>query len=163
MSGETSGKARFYEDFEVGQILRHPNGRTVTEADNIWFSLVTNNTNPIHYDRLYCERNFPGPPFNGRMLVNATLTLAILIGLSVEDTSKHGMMLGLSNMKIPNPVFPGDTLYAESVVVGKRDSESHRGMGIITIKTTGYNQDRKLVMEFERTFLARKRGEVWMG
>lgn len=163
MSGETSSRGRFYEDFEVGQILKHPNGRTLTEAENIWFSLLTNNTNPIHFDQVYSAKNFPGPPFKGRMLVNATLTFAILVGLSVEDTSKHGVMLGLSNMKIPNPVFPGDTLYAESVVVGKRESESHREMGIVTIKTTGYNQDRKLVMEFERTFLTRKRGEVWKG
>lgn len=96
-------------------------------------------------------------------MVNATLTLAILVGLSVEDTSRHGMMLGLNNMRVPNPVFPGDTLYAESVVIDKRDSESRPGMGIVTIRTNGYNQDRKLVMEFERTFLTRKHGEIWKG
>jgi acyl dehydratase len=154
---------KFFEDFEVGQVLKHSLGRTITDADNIWFSLITNNTNPIHFNKDYAERNFPGPPFNGRMLVNAALTFAIVSGLSVEETSKNGVMLGLANLKLPNPLFPGDTVYAESKVISKRQSKSNYDMGIVTIVTRGYKQDSTMVIEFERTFLIRKKGKIWKG
>jgi itaconyl-CoA hydratase len=154
---------RFYEDFEVGQVLKHPLGRTVTDNDNIWFTLLTCNANPVHFNRDYCEKYYPGPPFNGRMLVNAGLIFGIVAGLSVADTSKNGVMLGMNNMKVLNPVFAEDTLYSESTVLDKRESKSHAGMGIVTIKTRGYKQDGTTVMEFERTFLTRKRGQIWKG
>lgn len=158
---EEAVKGRFYEDFKMGDVYKHQNGRTVTDNDNIWFTLMTNNTNQIHFNKDYCEKNFPGEPFNGKMVVNAGLTFGIVGGLTVEDTSKYGAMLGMNNMKIPNPVFAGDTLYAESTVIGRRESKSRPDMGIITIKTRGYNQKGVTVMEFERTFLIRKKGTVW--
>ncbi len=154
---------RFFEDFEIGQLLKHPLGRTVTDNDNIWFTLMTCNANPVHFNKDYCEKNFAGPPFNGRMLVNAALVFGIVAGLSVVDTSKNGIMLGMADLKVLNPVFAGDTLYSESTILSKRESKSHQGMGIVTIKTRGYKQDGTAVMEFERTFLTRKKGQVWSG
>lgn len=158
---ETAG--RYFEDFGEGHVFKHPLGRTITDVDNIWFTLLTVNSNPIHFNKDYCEKNFPGEPFKGRLVVNAALTFSVVAGLSVEDTSKHGVMLGLNNMKIPNPVFAGDTLYSESTVLSARESKSHAGMGIVTIKTRGYKQDGTTVMEFERTFLTRMRGKAWTG
>jgi acyl dehydratase len=157
--GATSG--RFYEDFSVGEVLKHPLGRTITDVDNIWFTLLTCNTNPIHFNKDYCEKNYPGAPFNGILVVNAALTFAVIAGLSVEDTSKHGFMLGLTNLKLVNPVFAGDTLYAESTVVDKRESKSRAGMGIVAIKTRGFNQKGDTIIEFERTFMIGKKGAVW--
>lgn len=162
-ASEQKASGRFFEDFSVGQVFKHPLGRTITDVDNIWLTLLTNNTNPIHFNKDYCEKNFPGEPFRGRLTVNAALTFAVVAGLSVEETSKHGVMLGLNNMKIPNPVFAGDTLYAESTVLSTRESKSHAGMGIVTIKTRGYKQDGTTVMEFERTFLTRMKGKAWTG
>lgn len=153
----------YFEDFREGQVFNHPLGRTITDVDNIWLTLLTVNSNPIHFNKDYCEKNFPGEPFKGRLVVNAALTFAVVAGLSVEDTSKHGVMLGLNNMKIPSPVFAGDTLYAESTVLSTRESKSHGGMGIVTIKTRGYKQDGTTVMEFERTFLTRMKGKAWTG
>ncbi len=158
-----SDHGRYFEDFKVGQRFQHAQGRTVTDTDNIWLTLLTCNTNPAHFNKDYCEKYYPGPPFNGRLLVNAALTFSIIAGLSVEDTSKYGMMLGLNNLKIPNPVFAGDTLYAQSEVLSARESKSHPEMGLVTIKTEGYKQDKTVIMEFERTFMVRKKGESWKG
>jgi itaconyl-CoA hydratase len=160
---EPKDTGKYFEDFKEGQVISHPLGRTVTDVDNIWFTLLTNNTNPIHFNKDYAEKNFPGPPFNGRMLVNAALTFAIVAGLTVEETSKHGLMVGLNDMKLSNPVFGGDTLYAESKVVSARPSKSREGMGLVTIRTRGYKPDSTTVIEFERTFLTRMRGKVWKG
>ncbi|MDA4130024.1 MAG: MaoC family dehydratase [Thaumarchaeota archaeon] len=160
---EVQDSGRFFEDFETGQFLKHELGRTITDNDNISFTLMTCNSNPIHFNQDYCEKNFPGPPFNGRMLVNAALIFAVVAGLSVADTSKNGVMLGMTDLKVTNPVFAGDTLYSESSILSKRESKSREGMGIVTIKTRGYKQDGTTVMEFERTFLTRKRGQVWKG
>lgn len=154
---------KYFEDFKKGQVMKHPLGRTITDADNIWFTLITCNSNPIHFNKDYAEKNFPGPPFNGRMTVNAVLTLAIVAGLGVGETSRHGIMLGLDKLKLTNPVFAGDTLYAESEVIETRESKTHEGMGIVTIRTRGLKQDTKQVIEFERSFLVRKRGQVWKG
>jgi acyl dehydratase len=158
---QTGGK--YFEDFKEGQVISHSLGRTITDVDNIWFTLLTNNTNPIHFNKDYAEKNFPGPPFNGKLVVNAALTFAIVAGLSVEETSKHGIMLGLTNLKLPNPVFGGDTLYAKSKVIGVRPSKSREGMGIVTIATQGFKQDSTPVIEFERTFLMRRKGKAWKG
>ncbi len=163
LSSGRSTEGRYFEDFKVGQVFKHSLGRTLTDNDNIWFTLLTCNTNPIHFNKDYAEKFFPGPPFNGRLVVNAALTFSIVAGLSVEDTSKHGVMLGLNNMKLTNPVFAGDTLYAKSEVMATRDSKSHPETGIITIKTTGYKQDNTIVIEFERTFLVRKSEKSWKG
>jgi acyl dehydratase len=158
---DASSAGRYFEDFRAGERLQHALGRTVTDVDNIWLTLLTCNTNPVHFNKDYCEKFFPGPPFNGRLVVNAALTFSIIAGLSVEDTSKYGVMLGLNNMKLLNPVFGGDTLYARSDIVATRESKSRPEMGIVTIRTEGYKQDGTVVMEFERTFMVRKRGRSW--
>jgi acyl dehydratase len=160
---EEESSGRFYEDFVPGDIYKHPIGRTITDNDNIWYTLMTCNTNPIHFNKDYCEKRFPGAPFNGRLVVNAGLIQGVVSGISVEDTSKHGAMLGLNNLRVMNPVFAGDTLYSESTVLSTRESQSRPEMGIVTIKTRGYNQKGITVIEFERTFLIRKKGQVWKG
>lgn len=153
----------FFEDFREGDLIHHPLGRTISEVDNTWFTLLTCNTNPIHFNKDYAEKSFPGAPFHGRLLVNATLTLAIIVGLSVEQTSKNGIMLQLSDLRIPNPTFPGDTIYAESKVLSVKESQSRPGMGIVEISSRGYKADGTTVMEFRRTLMVRKRGAVWTG
>ena len=95
---EPKHAGKYFDDFMGGQVIQHPIGRTVTDVDNIWFTLLTNNSNPVHFNKDYAEKNFPGAPFNGRMLVNAALTFAIIAGLSVEATSKHGVLVGLKNV-----------------------------------------------------------------
>jgi itaconyl-CoA hydratase len=145
---------RFFEDFEVGATYRHEPGRTLSEADNTWFTLLTMNTHPIHFDAEYAKRSEFGKP-----LVVSTLTLAVLVGLSVADTSRNAVAnLGWKEIKLPKPVFAGDTLYAESTVLAKRESKSRPDQGIVTIRTLGRNQHREVVCEFERSFLVMKKG-----
>jgi itaconyl-CoA hydratase len=145
---------RFFEDFEVGATYRHEPGRTLSEADNTWFTLLTMNTHPIHFDAEYAKRSEFGKP-----LVVSTLTLAVLVGLSVADTSRNAVAnLGWKEIKLPKPVFAGDTLYAESTVLAKRESRSRPDQGIVTLRTLGRNQHREVVCEFERSFLVMKRG-----
>jgi itaconyl-CoA hydratase len=151
----------YYEDFEVGKKIRHPQGRSITDTDNIWFSLLTCNSNQIHYNMDYAQKNFAAAPFNGKLVVNSLLVFSIALGLSVEDTSRNGIMLGITNVAIENPTFAGDTLYAETEIVEKRESASHTTMGIVKVKTRGFNQSGTTVVEFERTFMVRKRGEKW--
>lgn len=144
---------RFYEDFEVGDRYIHPGGRTITETDNIWFTLLTNNTHPVHYDSNYAAKTEFGKP-----LVNSTLTLAIVAGMSVPDTSQNAVAnLGWTDIKLTAPVFAGDTLYADSVVLSKRESKSRPNAGIVTVKTRGYKQDGTVVLEYIRSFLVYKR------
>ena len=145
---------RFFEDFEVGATYRHEPGRTLSEADNTWFTLLTMNTHPIHFDAEYAKRSEFGRP-----LVVSTLTLAVLVGLSVADTSRNAVAnLGWKEIKLPRPVFAGDTLYAESTVLAMRESKSRPDQGIVTVRTIGRNQHREVVCEFERSFLVMKRG-----
>ena len=145
---------RFYEDFEVGATYRHRPGRTISEADNTWFTLLTMNQHPIHFDAEYAKKTEFGRP-----LVVSTLTLAILVGMTVADTSFNAVAnLGWKEIKLPKPVFAGDTLYAESTVLAKRESKSRPDQGIVTIRTIGRNQHRDVVCEFERSFLVMKRG-----
>jgi acyl dehydratase len=151
----------FYEDFIVGEILNHSGGRTITDTDNIWFTLITCNTNQIHYNKEYVEKNFSDPPFDGRLVVNSLLVLAIVLGLSVSDTSKNGIMLGMSNWKVARPTFAGDTIHAKSEITAKRKSNSHPSMGIITVRTTGFKQNDTSIMEFERSFMIRKSNQKW--
>ena len=145
----------------MGQILRHPSGRTITDTDNIWFTLLTCNTNQIHFNKEYAAKNFANPPFNGRLVVNSLLTFSLVLGLSVDDTSKNGIMLGMTDWKAVNPVFAGDTIYSESEVVDKRESKRHPNMGLVTIKTRGFKQDGAPVIEFKRTFMVRKSQKEW--
>ena len=147
---------RVYEDFEVGDIYPHPLGRTVLAADNMWFTMLTMNTNPIHFDRAYA-----GKTEFGRPLVNSTLTLALVTGQSVTDLSQNVMAnLGWDEVRLPHPVFEGDTIYARSEVLEKRESKSRPNVGIVRVKTAGFNQDGTVVIEFRRTFMVYKRGQV---
>lgn len=148
-------QGRVYEDFEVGDVYPHPLGRTITQADNIWFTLLTVNTNPIHFDSVYAaQTEFKRP------LVDSTFTLALITGLSVTDISQNAVNLGWDEVRLPSPVFEGDTLYAQSEVLEKRESRSRPHMGIVRFKTIGYNQDGTVVMEFKRTILVYRRGHV---
>lgn len=155
MSIKEGWRGRCYEDFEVGDIYPHPLGRTLTEADNIWFTLLTVNSNPIHFDKNYAaQTEFKRP------LVDSTLTLALVTGLSVSDLSQNAINLGWEQVRLPAPVFEGDTLYARSEVLDKRESRSHPDRGIVKVKTLGYNQDGVIVIEFIRTIMVYKRDSL---
>jgi itaconyl-CoA hydratase len=146
---------RCYEDFEDRMIIRHPLGRTISSTDNTWFTLLTVNTNPIHFDAHYAAQTEFGKP-----LVNSTLTLAVITGLSVADVSQYAVNLGWDEVRMPAPVFEGDTLYAQTEVVSRRESKSRSNMGLVEIKTTGFKQDGTIVMTFRRTILVYKRGHA---
>ncbi len=147
---------RVFEDFEVGDIYEHPLGRTVTQADNIWFSCVTMNTNPIHFDAAYAAKTEFGRP-----LVNSCFTLSLVTGQSVIDLTMNAVAnLGWDEVRLPNPLFEGDTVYARSEVLETRESKSRPKAGLVKVKTTGVNQDGTPVIEFTRTFLIWKRGHV---
>jgi len=145
--------SRSYEDFEVGETIRHPLGRTVTATDNIWFTLLTANTNPIHFDAHYSAQTEFGKP-----LVNSTFTLALVTGLSVADISQHAVNLGWDEVRMPAPVFEGDTIYAQTTILRKRESKSRPSMGLVEIESTGFKQDGTVVLKFRRTILVYKRG-----
>ena len=145
---------RYYEDFTAGDTYKHWPGRTVTAADNTWFTLLTMNTHPLHFDEEYGKAS----EF-GRCLVASPLTVAILVGMSVTDVSQKAIAnLGWREIRLPAPVFPGDTLYAESEVLETRESKSRPEAGLVTVRTSGRNQDRVVVCTFERTILVAKRG-----
>ena len=149
-------KGRVFEDFEVGDVYPHPLGRTILSADNTWFTLLTQNTNPIHFDHAYSARTEFGRP-----LVNSTLTLALVTGQSVTDLSQNVVAnLGWDAVRLPNPVFEGDTIYSQSEVLEKRESKSRPNVGIVRVRTTGFNQDGTTVIVFERTFMVYRRGYV---
>ena len=149
---ETSGL--YYEDFEPGDVFEHRPGRTILEVDNTWFTLLTMNTQELHFDAAYAAKTEWKKP-----LVDSTLTLALLTGMSVRTVSaKVVANLGWDKVKATHPVFAGDTLYAESTVLHKRESKSRPTQGIVTVSTRGLNQDGKEVMTFERTMLVYKRG-----
>lgn len=148
-------EGRFFEDFAVGEIYRSRIGRTITQADNIWFTLLTNNTNQIHFNQHYAERTEFGRP-----LVNSALTLAIVAGLGVSDTSENGIALGWDRIDLPNPLFEGDTVYSESEVMEKRESRSRPQMGIVRFRTRGINQDGTVVMDYTRSVMVWKRAHA---
>ncbi|MCL8206880.1 MAG: MaoC family dehydratase [Actinomycetia bacterium] len=149
-------QGRFYEDFEVGDVYRHPLGRTVTTTDNIWFTLLTQNTAPVHFDHHYAAQTEFGKP-----LVDSTFTLALVTGQSVTDISQNVFAnLGWDEVRLPHPVFEGDTIYAQSEVLAKRESKSRPNVGIVTVKTTGYNQHGQVVITFKRTVMVYKRGHA---
>lgn len=150
---ETFGRS--YEDFAVGDVYEHRPGRTITQADNTWFTLLTMNTHPLHFDEEYAKAT----EF-GRCLVASPLTVAILVGMSVTDVSQKAIAnLGWREIRLPAPVFAGDTLYAESEVLEKRESKSRPGAGLVTVRTTGRKQDGTVVCTFERTILVARRGQ----
>lgn len=147
-------QGRWFEEFVVGDVYEHRPGRTISEADNTWFTLLTMNTHPLHFDHEYAARTEFGRP-----LVVSTLTVSVLTGMSVSDVSAKAVAnLGWTDIRLPHPVFHGDTLYAESEVVELRNSEQRPTQGIVTIRTTGRNQHGKIVCSYLRTMLVWKRG-----
>src|SRR5262245_12480468 len=155
MAVKPGWQGRVFEDFEQGDIFEHPLGRTITQADNIWFTLLTVNSNPIHFDEVYAAHTeFKRP------LVNSTFTLALITGLSVSDMSLNAINLGWDDVRLPAPVFEGDTLYARSEVVQARLSASHPTMGVVKFRTTGTNQEGVAVIEFLRTIMVYRRGHT---
>lgn len=152
MSVKAGWEGRYYEDFEVGDIYRCRLGRTLTEVDNTWFTLLTNNTNQIHFNTEYAKRTEYGRP-----LINSALTLAIVAGMGVADVSENGFALGWDEIKLPNPLFAGDTLYSESEVVEKRESKSRPQWGLVKVRTRGIQQDGKVVIDYVRTVMVWKR------
>ncbi|HVY63482.1 MAG TPA: MaoC family dehydratase [Gammaproteobacteria bacterium] len=145
---------RYFEEFEVGDVYEHRPGRTITETDNTWFTLLTMNNHPLHFDAEYAAQSEFGRP-----LVNSCLTLSIVVGMSVSDVSYKAIgNLGWNDIKLPAPVFAGDTLYAESEVIAKRESQSRPTQGIVTVRTKGVNQEGTVVISYERTVLVPKRG-----
>jgi itaconyl-CoA hydratase len=147
-------KGRFLEDFSVGDVYRSRLGRTVSEADNTWFTLLTNNTNQVHFNAEYAERM----PL-GLTLVNSCLTLSIVVGLTVVDTSQNAVAnLEWSDIRLPNPVVAGDTLWAETEVLAVRESASRPDAGIVTVRSRGLNQRGQVVVEYRRAFMVPRRG-----
>jgi itaconyl-CoA hydratase len=145
---------RYFEDFTVGDTYEHRPNRTLSETDNTWFTLLTMNTHPMHFDAEFAKHS----EF-GRCIICSPLTVAIMVGLSVSDVSQKAIAnLGWTNIRLTHPLFVGDTLSAESAVLSKRESQSRPNAGIVTIKTSGFNQTGTLVCDFERTMLIAKRG-----
>ncbi|HLJ88410.1 MAG TPA: MaoC family dehydratase [Candidatus Angelobacter sp.] len=156
MSLKQGWTGRVFEDFEVGDVYEHPLGRTILSADNSWFTLLTQNTNPTHFDHAYsAQTEFRKP------LVNSCLTLALVTGQSVADISQNAVAnLGWDEIRLPNPVFEGDTVYSRTEVLEKRESKSRPNAGIVRVKTIGFKQDGTVVIEFKRTIMIHKRGCV---
>ena len=149
-----SWRGRYFEDFAVGDVFRSRLGRTISEVDNTWFTCLTMNTNQVHFNQPFAERTR-----FGRMLVNSCLTLALVTGLSVPDTSENATAnLSWTDISLPNPVFVGDTLFAESEITALRESASNPSVGIVSMRTRGIKQDGTVVIEFRRTFMIYRRG-----
>jgi itaconyl-CoA hydratase len=146
-------RGRFLEDFEVGDVFRSRLGRTVTETDNVWFTCLTMNTNQMHFNDVWAERTRFGKP-----LVNSCLTLALVVGLSVPDTSENAAAnLAWTDIALPTPVYAGDTLWAESEILETRESRSNPSVGLVGMRTRGLNQRGETAIEFRRTFMVYKR------
>jgi acyl dehydratase len=146
-------RGRYFEDFEVGAIYRHRIGRTISETDNTWFTLLTLNTNQLHFNQPYAAAS----PF-GSLLVNSGLTLSLVLGMSVSDISENGVAnLGWDEVRLTHPVFVGDTLWAESIVTDTRPSKSRPYAGIVSVKTRGLNQNGDVCIHFKRTVMIYRR------
>ena len=147
---------RYYDDFTVGDVYEHRPGRTITESDNTWFTLITMNTHPLHFDREYAAKSeFKRP------LVNSCLTLSMVVGMSVSDISQKAIgNLGWNDIRLVAPVFVGDTIYAESEVIAKRESAKRPTQGVVTVRTTGRKADGTIFMTYERIVLVPKRGHA---
>jgi itaconyl-CoA hydratase len=156
MTTKLGWTGRVWEDFEVGDVYEHPLGRTILPADNVWFTCLTMNTNPIHFDAEYARHTQFKKP-----LVNSCFTLALVTGQSVTDLTMNGVAnLGWDEIRLPNPLFEGDTVYAHSEVLETRPSRTKPNLGIVTVRTTGVNQHGTPVIEFKRTFMVYRRGHV---
>lgn len=147
---------RYFEDFKVGDVYEHRPGRTISEADNTWFTLLTMNTHPLHFDAAYAAKTEFGRP-----LVNSCLTLAMVAGMSVSDLSQKAVAnLGWDKVRLTAPVFAGDTIYAESEVLEVRESRSRPTQGVVTVRTTGNKADGTVFMTYERAILVPRRGHA---
>lgn len=145
---------RCLDDFRVGDVYEHRPGRTITESDNTWFTLLTMNTHPLHFDRNYAEKSEFGQP-----VVNSMLTLAMVIGMSVSDISQKAIAnLHMTDITLSAPVFVGDTIYAESEVLAMRESASRPTQGIVTVRTIGKKSDGTVFLTLERSALVPRRG-----
>ena len=154
MAKKEGWTGRVFEDFDVGDVYEHPLGRTVIAADNIWFTCLTMNTNPMHFNVPFTEATRFGQP-----LVNSAFTVALVTGLTVPDTSENAAAnLAWTDIKLPKPVFHGDTLWAESEITELRESKSNPSVGIVSMRCRGINQRREVVIEFKRTFMVYRRG-----
>ena len=147
---------RYFEDFEIGDVYEHRPGRTITETDNTWFTLLTMNQHPLHFDKEYgAKTEF------GKVLVNSCLTISLVTGMSVSDISQKTIAnLGWDKVRLSGPVFVGDTLYAESQVLSKRESNSRPNQGIVSVETKGIKQDGSVVISFERSMLIPFKGHA---
>jgi acyl dehydratase len=147
---------RFFEDFQIGDVYEHKLGRTVTTTDNLWFSLLTQNSNAIHVDHHYAAQTEFGKP-----LVDSTFTLALVTGQSVSDVSQNVMAsLGWDDIALPHPVFEGDTIYSQSEVLEARESKSRPNVGIVKVHTIGFNQDGVVVITFDRSIMVYRKGHA---
>ena len=147
---------RYFEDFEIGDVYEHRPGRTITETDNTWFTLLTMNQHPLHFDKEYGSKT----EF-GKVLVNSCLTISLVTGMSVSDISQKTIAnLGWDKVRLSGPVFVGDTLYAESQVLSKRESNSRPNQGIVSVETKGIKQDKSVVISFERSMLIPFKGHA---
>lgn len=153
MASPTVGTGRFFEDFAVGDVYRHPLGRTITDVDNTWFTLLTMNTNQNHFNSHYAAQSEFGKP-----IVNSGLTVAMLLGITVGDISQNAIAnLGWDDIRLTHPVFAGDTLYGESLVLDLRESRSRPHAGIVTVRSRGLNQDGAECLSWRRTVMVLKR------
>jgi acyl dehydratase len=156
MAIKTGWQGRFYEDFEPGDVYPHSLGRTITHTDNMWFTLLTQNAAPVHIDHHYAAQTEFAKP-----LVNSTFILALVTGQSVLDVSQNVFAnLGWEEVVLPHPVFEGDTIYSQSELLSKRESKSRSNVGIVSVKTTGFNQESQIVITFQRTLMVYKRGHA---
>jgi itaconyl-CoA hydratase len=149
-------QGRFYEDFEVGDIYKHPYGRTITETDDVWLTNITMNLNPMHFNEAYAaETEF------GERLVNGLVVIATAVGMSVIDVSQNATAnLGYDQVRHHAPMFHGDTLFAESEVLSTRESDSRDHVGIVETELRGYNQDGTKVLSLRRTPMVLKRASA---
>jgi acyl dehydratase len=152
MSLKPGWEGRYFEEFEVGDLYKHPYGKTISEADNMWFSHITLNLNPLHFNADYAAKTEFGRP-----VVDGLLTLSLVVGMSVIDLSQNGFNLGLDEVVHHAPVFHGDTIYAQSEVLALRESRSRPGWGIVIVRSEGYNQDQVKVISFKRTIMVKKK------
>jgi itaconyl-CoA hydratase len=154
MNSKPGWRGRFFEDFEVGDVYEHPLGRTVTQTDNAWFTLLTQNTAPLHVDHHYASQTEFGRP-----LVNSAFTIALVTGQSVSDVSQNVMAnLGWDEVRLTSPLFEGDTVYSASEVIEARESHTRPNVGIVTVRTTGFNQHGTPVITFRRSVMVYRRG-----
>ncbi len=153
MTAPKEWRGRFFEDFTVGDVYRSHIGRTISEVDNTWFTALTMNTNQVHFNAEFAKRTR-----FGQVLVNSCLTLALVTGLSVPDTSENGTAnLSWTDIELPTPVFVGDTLWAQSEILALRESKSNPSVGIVGLRTRGINQRGETVIEYRRSFMSYRR------